>query len=149
VRELAPLFPGTKLEAGEELDGVAVWAAGGALALHRVLFNLATNACEGDGRRGAGTVALRAEVADGGQVVRIAIEDDGPGFPEAILAAPVERRRSSKPDGSGLGLLIVSALLGPHAQTLRRANRPGGGARVSFELPAAGTRPERESGEPR
>jgi signal transduction histidine kinase len=139
-RELAPLFPATKLELGDELDGIAVWAAGGALALHRVLLNLATNACEGDGRPAARTVALRAEVADGGELVRIAIEDDGPGFPEAILATPLERRRTSKPEGSGLGLLIVSALLGPHAQTLRRANRPGGGARVSFELPAASPR---------
>ncbi|MFI5077813.1 MAG: ATP-binding protein, partial [Vicinamibacteria bacterium] len=73
----------------------------------------------------------------GGQLVTLFVEDDGPGFPESILATPIERRRTSKPDGSGLGLLIVSALLGAQADPLQRANRPGGGARVSFELPIA------------
>ncbi len=137
ARELGAIFPATRLELGAELDGVAVWAPGGALALHRVLYNVAANACEGDGERRATSVALRAERDGASDVVRIAVDDDGPGFPEAILAAPLERRRTSKPDGSGLGLMIVSALLGPHAPTLRRANRPEGGARVSFELPAA------------
>ncbi len=140
--ELGPLFPATSIAVGAELELVSVWAAGGELALRRVLLNLASNACEGDGQRGASAVAVRAELRDGGQLVELVVEDDGPGFPEAILATPLARRRTSKPDGSGLGLLIVSGLLGPQAHTLRRANRPGGGARVSFELPVAGPPPQ-------
>ena len=135
--ELGPLFPGTAIAVDTELDGLSVWAAGGEPALRRVLLNVATNACEGDGRRAASRVTLRAELRAGGQLVTLFVEDDGPGFPEAVLATPIERRRTSKPDGSGLGLLIVSALLGAQADTLQRANRPGGGARVSFELPIA------------
>jgi signal transduction histidine kinase len=135
--ELAPLFPATAIAVDTELDGLAVWADGGEPVLRRVLLNVATNACEGDGRRTASRVTLRAELGAGGELVTVFVEDDGPGFPESILAVPIERRRTSKPDGSGLGLLIVSALLGPQGNTLRRANHPSGGARVSFELPIA------------
>lgn len=137
VLELGGLFPSTSIAVAEPLPPAPVLAAGGEAALSRVLHNLVCNACEGDGRRTPTHVAVRAVSADAGQSVEVAIEDDGPGFPKDVLESALEKRRTSKPDGSGLGLLIVAGLLGSQAHTLRRANRPDGGARVSFELQLA------------
>ena len=63
-------------------------------------------------------------------MVRLVVEDDGPGFPNAAVG-PV----SSKPAGMGLGLLMMSELLKASGGTLERNNRGDGGARVCLTLP--------------
>jgi signal transduction histidine kinase len=146
VFELRALFPSTSISVADPLPTAAILAPGGDAALSRVLHNLVCNACEGDGRRAAARVSVHAALADAGRAVEIAIEDDGPGFPADVIGSPLEKRRTSKPEGSGLGLLIVAGLLGGQASTLRRENRPGGGARVSFELPVADAHAAEEEG---
>ena len=109
--------------------------SGGHPILLRILRNLLLNACEGDGTRGARHIEIRLSPKPGEASALLEVIDDGPGFPPELLAAAPAARYSTKPEGSGLGLWLVRALLGSQADTLRMRNAPGGGAVVSFELP--------------
>lgn len=69
-------------------------------------------------------------------MLRITIEDDGPGFPAAIL----HRQRpllgvTTKPHGSGTGLALIDGVARLHGGRVLFSNRSAGGARVVLELP--------------
>lgn len=84
------------------------------------------------------TVTL-AEHAGG---VRLVVEDDGPGVPEAVrdrLFAPLV---SLPPEGQedrhrGLGLSIVDLCARLHGGTVEHEDRPGGGSRFVVDLPGS------------
>ena len=74
----------------------------------------------------------------------ITVSDRGPGVPEADLPRIFERfyradkarsRGERDPGGTGLGLAIVKHLIELHGGTVSAANRPGGGAVFTIELP--------------
>ncbi len=75
-------------------------------------------------------------------VVRLAVEDTGPGIPEEALPRIFERffqadpSRSRGTGTSGLGLSIVRALAEAHGARVGAENRAEGGARLWVELPA-------------
>jgi two-component system OmpR family sensor kinase len=68
----------------------------------------------------------------------VAVEDRGPGLPEAELARAFERFHRG-PDaagpGSGLGLAIVQRIAERHGGTVRLSNREAGGLRAELRLP--------------
>ena len=75
------------------------------------------------------------------------MSDRGPGFPATFLPHAFERfRRASDARGSedgggtGLGLAIALAVAEAHGGTAVAANREGGGASVTLELPAEPSR---------
>lgn len=76
----------------------------------RALINLVDNALAALG--GEGTLCLGAEV-DGGEL-RLWVEDDGPGVPEAYRDRLFEPSFSTKERGSGLGLAIVRRIAEDH-----------------------------------
>jgi signal transduction histidine kinase len=90
--------------------------------VERVLLNLLTNALRHTPSDGA--VAVRAE--PGNEEVEITVEDTGVG-----LATEADGR------GPGFGLAIAKGFVEAHGGRIWTENRPGGGARVSFTLPAA------------
>lgn len=114
--------------------GLCVRLAGGAVILERVLLNLIVNACQGDGTSAAANLWIRAWPEE--QDVHVRIEDDGPGFPEDILHAPLERVVTTKRDGSGLGLFLVRSVVSATQGRLALGQRAGGGACVDLVLPA-------------
>jgi signal transduction histidine kinase len=70
--------------------------------------------------------------------VEIAVEDDGPGFPEDQVARAGERfARGEQSRGSGLGLSIVRAIAALHGGSVTVSRSSAGGARVALHLPAA------------
>lgn len=100
-------------------------------ALAQALTNLLDNALEA----GAGTVVLAVERAD--DMLRLTVRDDGPGFPEAILANLGRPYQSSKQRrGAGLGLFLATNVLRTLGGTLVAENMPGGGAAITLVLPA-------------
>lgn len=107
-----------------------------ASALRRALGNLIDNAL-----KYAGAATLRID--DGPALLRLTVEDEGPGIPEAALAEVVEPFRRLDPartlDGSGvgLGLAIARDIAAAHGGRLTLANRPAGGLAATLELPRA------------
>jgi signal transduction histidine kinase len=74
-------------------------------------------------------------------VVRLRVEDDGPGIPEADRERVLERfvrlddARARDDGGSGLGLAIVAELVAAHGGTVAIASSRIGGTRVEITLP--------------
>lgn len=71
--------------------------------------------------------------------LRLQVEDDGPGIPEAQLAAVLGRghRLDQSQPGSGLGLAIAATLAKSHGGRLALHNRPQGGLCARLELPGS------------
>lgn len=98
----------------------------------QVLVNLVQNAI--DASPVGGTITLRVEPREEGVCLRVT--DEGAGVPPERLRRLVEPGVTTKPNGSGLGLTIVRALVEQHAGVLTLANREGGGFVATVELPA-------------
>ncbi len=101
--------------------------------LRRVVANLVNNALR-YGKRADVTVRPL------GDTVRIVIEDEGPGIPEAQLDAVMkpfyrlETSRNRQTGGSGLGLYIARDLVARQGGVLTLANRVEGGLRATIDL---------------
>lgn len=111
--------------------------------LVQVLLNLSLNAADAmrEGSECAkGTLRIRA-YREGASLVRIDIEDSGPGIEEGLREKVFEPFFSTKPagQGTGLGLAICASLVDQAGGTLRALARPDGarGALFRIELPGA------------
>lgn len=103
--------------------------------LEEMAGNLLDNACKWARGRVGVTVELVQEAER--PRLRVAVEDDGPGLPEAERAEMLKRGRrldETKP-GSGLGLSIVADLVALYQGALRLEEAPGGGLRAVLEVP--------------
>ena len=104
------------------------------LALKRAVGNLIDNASF------YGTRA-RVRVERAADDVRIVIDDDGPGIPEADLErvfdpfVRLESSRSRDTGGAGLGLAIARSMARAHGGDVQLENRTGGGLRAVVSLP--------------
>jgi signal transduction histidine kinase len=104
--------------------------------LMRAVANLLANAA----KYGAGQVRLSAAREDGAIV--IAVEDDGPGIPEAERERVFEpfyrldRSRDRASGGFGLGLAIARKAVALHGGTVRAGDSELGGARFVICVPA-------------
>jgi signal transduction histidine kinase len=104
--------------------------------VRQVLGNLLGNALRATPP--GGRVTVRVDHADPGWV-RFTVADTGPGFPAEQLPRLFDRfTKSADSGGSGLGLAIARDLVEAHGGSIEAANRPAGGASVSFRLPASG-----------
>lgn len=101
--------------------------------LRQLLLNLVLNAAEAAGAAGM----VRVEIARAGAAVSCTVEDDGPGFGAEALANLGQPFYTTKEGGTGLGLAIALRIAEDHGGRLAAADRPGGGARVTVELPGA------------
>lgn len=121
----------TRLRVTIEPD-IPVSAQGDAGQLEQALINLVHNAAEAALETGGG-VRLRAR-ATRRQIV-IEVEDDGPGIGQAEnLFVPFY---TTKPGGSGIGLVLARQIIEAHGGSLRLANRAHArGAIATVRLPA-------------
>jgi len=99
--------------------------------IRQAVQNLLDNAIRhGSGRE---PILVTAQRDDG--VVRIEVEDGGPGFPPPVLDRAFEQFSRGSPSadgepGAGLGLAIVRAVAEAHGGHATAANSKTGGARV-------------------
>jgi two-component system sensor histidine kinase ChvG len=111
--------------------------------LVRVFRNLLDNAISFSPP--SGTITVRARRT--GDMIRVAVEDEGPGIPEGKLSAIFDRFYSERPAGedfgthSGLGLAISRQIVEAHHGAIHAANRYDAenrlrGARFMVDLPA-------------
>jgi two-component system phosphate regulon sensor histidine kinase PhoR len=104
--------------------------------LEQILFNLLDNAVKYTPNGGSVTINVSSE----DKMMRIAIDDTGPGVPEAAHQRIFERfyradaGRSREEGGTGLGLAIAKHLVGLHGGTIGMTNRPEGGSSFFFTL---------------
>jgi signal transduction histidine kinase len=103
-------------------------------AVARAVENLITNAT-----RYGQTVEVRLEFQE--RILRVTVEDDGPGIPEAELEAVfapfrrLETSRNRETGGTGLGLTIARNILRAHGGDVVLRNRAAGGLEATASLP--------------
>jgi signal transduction histidine kinase len=113
------------------------------VGVRQAVRNLVDNAYRHGGGDGGGdpVVTVTARTVDG--VLRIDVEDDGPGFPPDFLDRAFEpfarggRQGEAGDTGAGLGLAIVKAVAESHGGQATVDNRGGGGARATLLLALA------------
>lgn len=137
VAETSARFTTTRIVLKLETDNarsVLACLSGGESTLVRILANLLTNACEGDGSSRAREVLVTVLPPDDREI-RLEILDDGPGFARTLLEGPVRELHTTKAGGSGLGLYVSDRLTRASGGTLRLMNRADRvGARVELTL---------------
>jgi len=110
--------------------------------VRQVIHNLVQNAQDAT-PPGAGPVLLQTRLAESGRRVRLAVLDNGPGFPEAILKRAFEPYVTTKSKGTGLGLAVVKKIMDEHGGRIDIGHRLDGdritGARVSLSFKVAQT----------
>lgn len=104
--------------------------SGNATTLGQLVLNLLLNACEA--QPGGGVVEASLAADDG--VVRVTVADRGPGIPPGAMDRLFEPFHSTK-GSTGLGLAVCRGIADDHGGSLRAANREGGGAVFTLELP--------------
>jgi signal transduction histidine kinase len=108
--------------------------------LEEMVGNLVDNACKwGQSRVAVEVLSDRPDPADDRRILRILVDDDGPGLSpqERELVARRGRRLDETKPGSGLGLSIVVELASLYGGGLTLGTAPIGGLRAELELPGA------------
>jgi signal transduction histidine kinase len=101
--------------------------------LEQLLINLVRNAAEAAPGSPGGARLSWSLVERPSPALEIRVDDDGPGLPpSANLFVPFF---TTKPGGSGIGLVLCRQIAEAHGGTLSLANRPEGGCRAVLRLP--------------
>jgi signal transduction histidine kinase len=135
IDQFQPLVAGSGVRLAARLDEQAE-AVVDADALRQVLLNLLDNAVKYGPREQEVTV----QVERAGGVVRLSVEDQGPGIPPADRRRVFERfhrlesHRRSAIAGTGIGLSVVRDLVERHGGRSWVEPGPRGGARFVVEL---------------
>jgi len=103
----------------------------------QAFVNLVLNAYEAMSETG-GRLTVRAEAAnsDGRRGVQAGFEDTGPGFPPELREQIFNPFFTTKKEGVGLGLSLVSKIVDDHRGWIRVSSEPGKGACFRVFLPA-------------
>ena len=99
--------------------------------LHQVLLNLLLNSAQAMPEGGVIDMALTADEKH----ATLTLEDHGVGFSKEDLKNAFEPFRTTKKQGSGLGLVLAKRIVQGHGGWIELANRNGGGAVVTLRLP--------------
>ena len=107
---------------------------GNHVQLEQMLINLINNSRDALVKNGNVRLQVRRKLQDPTIGILIRVEDDGPGFPEAILPKIFFPFVTTKQPGSGtgLGLAIVSQIVSQHKGTVRAGRSTWGGALVEI-----------------
>jgi signal transduction histidine kinase len=140
VRDTANLIGSELVEAKVSLQLELHDYPAGVLAdrrqLQQVFLNLFTNAIEamaGVDER-ARVLTVRGQAAAGDKV-RVSIEDTGPGFSPELASQLFDAFFTTKPQGTGVGLLLCREIVERHGGRLIAETRAPQGATFHVELP--------------
>ncbi|KAB2311037.1 HAMP domain-containing protein [Betaproteobacteria bacterium SCN2] len=131
VREVLTLYDSAGVQ--PDLSADLPLASGDSTLMRQVIHNLLQNAQDALAGKPDGRVGIRTESAE--ESVKLIITDNGPGFPDHMMARMFEPYATTKPKGTGLGLPIVKKIVEELGGSIRVENQPGGGACVCVALP--------------
>jgi two-component system, OmpR family, phosphate regulon sensor histidine kinase PhoR len=138
--DLAAVLEGRQQTVEHKIAADATTVIGDPAKLHDALRNLLENATNYGPEK---SHILMSSERRGNRIL-LTVADHGPGIPEADLPRIFERfyrvdksrtRGTRDPGGTGLGLAIVKHLVELHGGKATVANRAGGGAVFTLELP--------------
>jgi two-component system, LuxR family, sensor kinase FixL len=110
---------------------------GDRVELQQVLINLILNACDAmfEPTGNVRTLTLRSSGVES-NMIRISVEDTGPGIPPGDADAIFEPYHTTKPLGLGLGLSLSRSIVLAHGGRLWAENQVSRGATFHFTVPA-------------
>lgn len=135
VQDVLALYESQGVAVEIELQPDLPALRGDATLLRQVLHNLLKNAH--DALEGDGQALIRVKTSTEHGMVKLAVSDNGPGFPPEILARAFEPYVTTKRQGTGLGLAIVKKIIEEHKGSIKIENLPQGGASIQLRLPVS------------
>jgi signal transduction histidine kinase len=136
ANDVVTLHEGLAAERGLELrveDGGAPVLRCDSRKVQQVLVNLLQNALDASPRGGA--VVLRVRGGERGGVL-FEVEDRGTGLAAEVRDRLFRPGVTTKPNGTGLGLVVARSIAEQHGGTLKLEDRPGGGCVAICAIPA-------------
>jgi PAS domain S-box-containing protein len=115
---------------------------GDSVQLKQVLINLILNAQQAmeDSMSEVRRLVIQTSVGSEGKIT-VVIEDSGPGIEEGKLEHVFEPFYTTRPEGTGMGLVISRFIIEAHGGQIWAENRAEQGARICFSLPVLGGNP--------
>ena len=138
VQRVEKYLPDEELNISLQLPDKPVFVSGNREWLRQAIINMLENSVK-HGFKG-GLITLKLELDNGRAVVEV--KDSGPGIPETDLPYiferfyRVEKGRSRKSGGTGLGLSLVKHIMEAHEAVYSLENVTGSGTVFRFSLPA-------------
>ncbi|MFV1983946.1 MAG: ATP-binding protein, partial [Thiohalomonadales bacterium] len=114
-----------------------VYLFGNRKMLVSALNNLITNAIQAMGT--GGEIIVETKVKQEGKLL-IAIIDNGPGMSKKVQNKIFKPFYTTRLNGTGLGLAVVTAIANAHGGNILVESCPGEGSRFIMELPIRGKR---------
>lgn len=134
VREVLVLYESLAGRLTVELAPDLPRIVGDPAQLRQVIHNLLQNAEDALADAVNPRIVLRTEPLAGGMCMTIA--DNGSGFPHELMQRVFEPYVTTKPKGTGLGLVIVKKIIEEHGGSVEISNIAPHGARVTLTFPA-------------
>nr|WP_236966405.1 ATP-binding protein [Hydrogenophaga sp. SL48] len=123
VRDILVLYDHAVVPVRCELDEHIPPVMADPQQMRQILHNLVQNAQDAMAGQPDAFVLLRTRHTEGGQWVRLAVIDQGPGFAEHILKRAFEPYVTTKTKGTGLGLAVVKKMMEEHGGRVDISNR--------------------------
>lgn len=97
----------------------------------QVFFNVIKNALQA--MEDGGILKVSTVASD--RFVSVVFDDNGPGIDPEKLGAIYEPYHTTKPDGTGLGMMIVQRIMRDHGGEIEINSEPGRGTRLTLRFP--------------
>lgn len=131
IRLVRPRAKALGVELAVDVAHSPAYVVGDSDLLQQALLNLVLNAFEAQPNGGRTRLIVSRE----DECVRIDVEDEGPGIPEAMLGHVFEMNFTTKKSGTGIGLTVARSLVEGQGGRLRLSSENGEGTRVQILLP--------------
>lgn len=136
ISEVLGLYEANAIPITLRLQATRSEVNGDATRLRQVIHNLLQNAQDALQDTTQPQITLITETLD--NKIHLRVEDNGTGFPEAVLARAFEPYMTTKSKGTGLGLAIVQKIVEEHGGRIILENGITGGACIDIMLPLVG-----------
>jgi nitrogen fixation/metabolism regulation signal transduction histidine kinase len=133
LREVLGLYEANSSPITLKLIATHSWVKGDPTRLRQVIHNLLQNAQDELHDIINPQIILSTDNED--KLITIHVQDNGKGFPEALLARAFEPYVTTKAKGTGLGLAIVKKIVEEHGGKIAIENLTEGGTCMKVSLP--------------